>query len=1006
MKKVFFIPLAGLALLFVSSCQTAATEVPLVFAQSEYSIRSGDAVTVNTKHDGISYQFLESVQGVNLESRTGVITFSDDVINDTQLLYQANYGEKKSDVIVITLTKDVATPTLTFTNLSSSISDGDSVSAVASSSLSVAYALTSPAKGISIEKSSGIVHFTDAVSDGESFNVTATSSGATLKKDFVAVTEKLVTSSTKRQVAEKDKDHPIAYFLDFSAAPEGTSTDLLGVMENGKILDATSYAYDATQHEVVIKGAYLKTLIVGEHTLQLVTSRNVVSAPLLIVNKFITSAEDLASINDSQEALSGYYVQTQDIDLTSYLAEDGAGYNDGLGWNPIGKYHDVTDGTAYSDSFKGTYDGAGHVIKGLSITRSDEYAFNAGLFGYVYSTATISNLGVESSTPLAIRSYSGGFVGANAGIIKNCYAKVDVSSYSGSNVFKVAGGFAGRNEGTIDSCYSLGSVNSDDQIGAFCGWNLGKITNSFALASATSPNFLGSGATPDSDAVFADQSSMNGFDYSTVFSSDDWLCTAGQLPTLKNTLNLYFVMGLTLNKIADSYTRGDKINLGCSINPANLQSQYEGAIAYSVVGNGYSITDGVLDTTAAVDYDFTITAALTVDGVTYSDSHSVHLYDKVETLTIDKTTDPILDAGHRYQLRASVAPTTADQHISWSLAAKVDGVSINGDIISISEICTRTNARILCKAGTVSQLYIPTIRPLKYVTNAPIVLHQNDVHDLHFTLPSGVDTTGLSVTRYGKAVLFTTSGQEVIVSSDYVTAIPGKMLNFNLQVATGDTYRAIAGYLEHALNDEASVRTNYPSVISLSSVDDFARYFNLKDYDETRYANYAAEKTYLLTADLDFAYTKTYGLGSEDHPFLATIYGNGHTLSNFGQGTATAMDGENYFSLSDDAKTSKYRSSLYVVGFFSVFGGKAYDLRFDAAKIKGNNFVGGFAGKILEDAYVENVHFTNSTVININEVSHNVATEDHVAGFACINAGTLVDVSYDGNTINIQQGNY
>lgn len=1005
MKKLWIIPFAGLALLAISACQ-GSSEIKLAFAQSEYSVRSGEAVTVKENRNGISYAFLESVQGVSLESKTGVITFSEDVVNDTQLLYQATYGEKKSDIVVVTLTREVATPALTFTNLSSSICDGDAISAQASGSLAVAYTLSSAAKGISIEKSSGLVHFTDAVSDGEAFSVTATSSGATLKKDFVAVTEKLVKSSTKRQVAENGKEHPVAFFLDFSSAPTGTSNELLGVMENGKILDASSYSYDSAQHEVLIKGSYLKTLIVGEHRLQLVTARNGVSVTLLVVTKFISNAEDLASINDSQEALSGYYVQTQDIDLTAYLSEGGAGYNDGLGWNPIGKYHDVTDGTAYSDSFKGTYDGTGHRIKGLAINRSDEYAFNAGLFGYVYSTATICNLGVESASPLAIRSYSGGFVGANAGIIKNCYAKVDVSSYSGSAIFKVAGGFAGRNEGTIDSCFSLGSVNSDEQIGAFCGLNLGKIKNSFALKSATATTFLGSGATPESNYLFADQASMNVFDYSTCLSSDDWLCSLGALPQLKNTLDLYFVMGIALNQLNDSYTRGDQISLSCSINPANLESQYASAIVYSLVGEGYQLHENTIDTTGAVDLDFTITASLRVDGVLYSDSRSIHLYDKTETLTIDKTTDPVFDAGHRYQLKASVTPTTAEQKISWSLAAKTDGVSIEGNIISISEICTKTNVRILCKAGTLSELYNPTIRPLKYVSNAPIVLHQGALHDLHFTLPSGVDASSLTVTRYGKKIPFTSVGQDAVVSSDYVVGVPGKMLNFNLTTPTGDVYRAIASYLDHAMDDETSVRANHPSVITLSSSDDFARYFNIKDYDESRFDNYASDKVYLLTADIDFAYAKTYGLGTENHPFLATIYGNGHTLSHCGQGSTTAMDGESYFSLTAEEKASQYRSSLYLVGFFSVFGGKAYDLHFEAAKIKANNFVGGFAGKILESAYVENVHFTNSSVININEVTHNVAAEDHVAGFACTNAGTLVDVSYDGNTINIQQNDF
>ena len=61
-----------------------------------------------------------------------------------------------------------------------------------------------------------------------------------------------------------------------------------------------------------------------------------------------------------------------DIDLT------------GKDWTPIG--------TDYDNSYKGTFDGGGHTITGLTFTTNDEYA---GLFGWLNRAGTVKNVVME-----------------------------------------------------------------------------------------------------------------------------------------------------------------------------------------------------------------------------------------------------------------------------------------------------------------------------------------------------------------------------------------------------------------------------------------------------------------------------------------------------------------------------------------------------------------------------------------------------------------------------------
>lgn len=169
---------------------------------------------------------------------------------------------------------------------------------------------------------------------------------------------------------------------------------------------------------------------------------------------------------------------TADIDMTGYewlviSAKESSGYP-----TPGHKYYS-------GGSYRGTFDGAGHVIRGLTIERENTYiAFEpqnridcVGLFGYLHS-AVIRDLGVEGTIHVLDRSESSWadyfHAGAIGGLVQKsritgCYANVAISitndpenpgqkscdNYIGG----IAGGISGGS--VIENCYSRGSIYSE-----------------------------------------------------------------------------------------------------------------------------------------------------------------------------------------------------------------------------------------------------------------------------------------------------------------------------------------------------------------------------------------------------------------------------------------------------------------------------------------------------------------------------------------------------------------
>ena len=143
-----------------------------------------------------------------------------------------------------------------------------------------------------------------------------------------------------------------------------------------------------------------------------------------------------------------------DIDLT------------GKDWTPIG--------TDYDNSYKGTFDGGGHTITGLTFTTNDKYA---GLFGWLNKAGTVKNVVMEGVQITSNQIYGGsigGVAGSGWGTIENCSVSGSVSG-----TVYVGGVVGAQIDGSITGCSSSATVKGMVDVGGVAGQ-----TNSSATLTA------------------------------------------------------------------------------------------------------------------------------------------------------------------------------------------------------------------------------------------------------------------------------------------------------------------------------------------------------------------------------------------------------------------------------------------------------------------------------------------------------------------------------------------
>ena len=137
----------------------------------------------------------------------------------------------------------------------------------------------------------------------------------------------------------------------------------------------------------------------------------------------------------------------------------------GKGWTPIG--------TSFDNSYKGTFDGGGHTITGLTVTTNDQFV---GLFGYLNRAGTVKNVVMEGIQITSNHMFgcTGGVVGYSWGTIENCSVSGSVSGtvYVGGVVGVQIGG-------SITGCSSSATVKGTVDVGGVAGQ-----TNSSATLTA------------------------------------------------------------------------------------------------------------------------------------------------------------------------------------------------------------------------------------------------------------------------------------------------------------------------------------------------------------------------------------------------------------------------------------------------------------------------------------------------------------------------------------------
>ena len=135
----------------------------------------------------------------------------------------------------------------------------------------------------------------------------------------------------------------------------------------------------------------------------------------------------------------------------------------GKDWTPIG--------TNVDNSYKGTFDGGGHTITGLTFTTNDKYA---GLFGWLNKAGTVKNVVMEGVQITSNQIYGGsigGVAGYSWGTIENCSVSGSVSG-----TVYVGGVVGAQIDGSITGCSSSATVKGTTDVGGVAGQTNGGAT--------------------------------------------------------------------------------------------------------------------------------------------------------------------------------------------------------------------------------------------------------------------------------------------------------------------------------------------------------------------------------------------------------------------------------------------------------------------------------------------------------------------------------------------------
>ena len=180
-------------------------------------------------------------------------------------------------------------------------------------------------------------------------------------------------------------------------------------------------------------------------------------------------------------------------------------------WTPIFGIH-----------YMGTFDGQGHVIRGLYF--NDTSVGNIGLFSHLYEYGKIQNVGLENSYFRGV-AYVGGICAYSNGTIENCYNAGTITAE-----YDYVGGLVANNFGSIVNCYNTGNITADkDTGGGVAAWNNsgGTIKNCYNSGTLTGGSMNGVVQINDKDGTvencyYLSDSETDDFDGTTFKTADQF----------------------------------------------------------------------------------------------------------------------------------------------------------------------------------------------------------------------------------------------------------------------------------------------------------------------------------------------------------------------------------------------------------------------------------------------------------------------------------------------------
>ncbi|MEC0238309.1 S-layer homology domain-containing protein [Paenibacillus dokdonensis] len=491
----------------------------------------------------------------------------------------------------------------------------------------------------------------------------------------------------------------------------------------------------------------------------------------------VTTPEQLDAIRNN---LGANYKLGNNIDLTAYLAQDGGGYNDGKFWRPIAEF--------VFQTFYGTFDGDGYVIRGLKINSAASQN-NVGFFGTASMGATIKNIGLENVV-VTSGSFVGGLVGVLQGpstTISNSYVTGSVSgaNYIGglvgyqrdssiSNSYssvKVTGSFAGglvgyKDTSSVSTSYATGLVSGFNSGGLVGASPTGTVTDSFYDKSTTGGYDSGKG-TPITTLEMQTQSTFgSAWDFASV-----WYMPLNQYPQLRKFM--------THTPVANPDPSGGSVALGSVV---TLTSGTAGAsIYYTTNGEAPTTSSTLYSSPIILDDDLTI---------------------KAIAIATEKSDSEIMSKS--YTITRAVAPTTGTLEMGTnSKTTKLNGVTdameykVNSGVYKA--ITDTSVDNISVNAG--DKIYVRIAATLQQPAASSAQELTVDLADIKpADVPSGTLTPGSNI---GTTKLCgVTNAMEYSLDGEEYTLITTEPYADNINVNAGDTiYVRVAATVQQPASD-------------------------------------------------------------------------------------------------------------------------------------------------------------------------------------------------------------